>query len=159
MAEKAVQGIHPSKRRRKKLKRTLEIHTAFMIPRSRLADQRRKRGGANKTMYIRIHNNITVYRQASPLVSLKTMNPKEMAGREREGLAGCSSGIKSGRSVSFTSCRVCPFNCTAVLVRLPVGGESQNTSLLLEASSLFSRSADTEEKFIFRSSNTTLPAG
>ena len=87
------------------------------------------------------------------------MNPNEMAGREREGLAGCSSGSSSGRSLSSTSFSVSPFSWTEVLVRLPAGGESQNTSLSLETSSLFSRSADTAEKFKFSSSSTTLPAG
>ena len=89
---------------------------------------------------------------------LKTVKPKEMGGREREGLAGCCSGCSSVFSMHQLQSESIQLDCCAGEVAAR-GGESQNTSLSLETSSLFTRSAETAEKFIFSSSNTTLPAG
>ena len=93
------------------------------------------------------------------MVSLKTMKPKEMGGRERLALAGCSSGLSSGSSVLATNWSSLPFSSTDVLFSSPAAGLSQYTSLELEASSVFCNSAHTELKFMFRRSITTLPDG
>ena len=90
---------------------------------------------------------------------LKTMNPNEMLGRMVEELAGWVSGLKSGNCSLLSSCRVMPFNWTDVLVILPARGVSQYSSLSLDISSEFWRSASTDEFLMFSSSRTTLPAG
>ena len=90
---------------------------------------------------------------------LKTMNPKEMEGREREGLGDSSAGTRSGKSVLSTSSSSTPFRRTEVEVRLPAGGDSQKTSLSLETSSSLRSSTVASEKFVLSSSRTTLPAG
>ena len=99
------------------------------------------------------------YVQACILVFLKTKKPKEILGREREAPGGSTAGTRSGRSVLSTSSSGSPFMRTEVEVRSPAGGDSQNTSLSLEARSSLRSSTVAVVKFVFSISSTTLPAG
>ena len=92
-------------------------------------------------------------------MSLKTTKPKEMLGTEREEPRESSAGTRWGKSLLPTSSSSTPFRRTEVEMRSPASGLSQNTSLVLEASSSLRSSAVAVMKFVFSSNRTRLPDG